>query len=178
MKVTDTPDGDDASWIPPNPRWPGWSRSPTGLVCWPGNPAREACNLTYRVPVESRKGRQRAQIPLLSGPSGNFGLESPRPDLEPLNGSLWTKVPTEETTVYDLGVAGEEALLIEWRDQGGELVAAKEAEAAKEFTESASRARRILPSSTPTAVARTLPSLNCRFRGRKNSGCGCQPTRD
>ncbi len=96
-------------------------------------PGQGGLHLTYRVPVESREGRQRAQIPLLSGPSGNFGLESPRPDLEPLNGSLWTKVPTEETTVYDLGVAGEEALLIEWRDQGGELVTAKQAEAAKEF---------------------------------------------
>jgi hypothetical protein len=89
--------------------------------------------LTYRVPVENREGRKRAQIPLLAGPSGNVWLESSRSDLEFLTGSLWTKVTAEQITRYDLGVAGEESLVVEWRDQGGELVAVKEAEAAKEF---------------------------------------------
>jgi hypothetical protein len=91
--------------------------------------------LTYRVPVENREGKRRAQIPLLAGPSGNVWLESPRPDLEILTGSIWTKVTTDQTTVYDLGVAGEDALVIEWRDQGGESgpLTAKQAEASKEF---------------------------------------------
>jgi hypothetical protein len=89
--------------------------------------------LTYRVPVENREGKKRAQIPLLLGPSGNVWLESSRADLEFMTGSLWTKVTTDQTTIYDLGVAGEDSLVIEWRDQGGEMVTAKQAEAAKEF---------------------------------------------
>jgi hypothetical protein len=89
--------------------------------------------LTYRVPVENREGKKRAQIPLLLGPSGNVWLESSRADLEFMTGSLWTKVTTDQTTIYDLGVAGEESLVIEWRDQGGEMVTAKQAGAAKEF---------------------------------------------
>jgi hypothetical protein len=91
--------------------------------------------LTYRVPIENREGKRRVQIPLVAAPSGNVWLESPRPDLEILTGSLWTKVTTDETTIYDLGVAGVETLVIEWRDAGGEpgLLTAKQTEAAREF---------------------------------------------
>jgi hypothetical protein len=91
--------------------------------------------LTYRVPFENREGKKRALVPLLAGPSGNVWLESARPDLEFMTGSLWTKVVAEKATIYDLGVAGEEALVIEWRDQdgGAGLVTAKQAEAAREF---------------------------------------------
>lgn len=102
-----------------------------GLLAW--QPGRGSLRLTYRVPIESREGKKRAQIPLFAGPSGSVWLESPRPDLEFLTGSLWTKVTTDQATVYDLGVAGEDALVLEWRDQGSGLVTAKQAEAAKEF---------------------------------------------
>lgn len=97
------------------------------------NAGQGSLRLTYRVPVENREGRKRAQIPLLAGPSGTVWLESPRSDLEFLTGSLWTKVTAEQMTLYDLGIAGEESLVIEWRDHGGEVVTAEQAEAAKEF---------------------------------------------
>jgi hypothetical protein len=79
--------------------------------------------LSYRVPVENREGKRRAQVPLLVALSGNVRLESARSDFEILTGNLWSKSTAEKATVYDIGVAGEELLVVEWRDQGSEAVA-------------------------------------------------------
>ena len=85
---------------------------------------------TYRVAIENHEGRKRAQVPLLIGPSGNVQIESGRADLENITGSLWAKTAREKLTVYDLGVAGEELLTVEWREQAGTAPAP---EAGKEF---------------------------------------------
>jgi hypothetical protein len=77
-----------------------------------------AVRLVYRVPIVMHEGNKRAQIPILIGPSGNARLTSPRPDLEILAGSVWSKTNTDKTSLYEIGVAGEEALVLEWRDQG------------------------------------------------------------
>jgi hypothetical protein len=74
--------------------------------------------LVYRVPIVTREGNKRAQIPVLLGPSGNARLESARPDLEVLAGSVWSKTNADKLTRYEIGVAGEETLVLEWRDQG------------------------------------------------------------
>jgi hypothetical protein len=91
--------------------------------------------LVYRVPIVTREGNKRAQIPVLLGPSGNARLESARPDLEILAGSVWSKTNAEKITRYEIGVAGEEALVVEWRDQGIEapLKPGVPAERTKEF---------------------------------------------
>jgi hypothetical protein len=61
-------------------------------------------------------------------------LESPRGDLEFLTGNLWTQTAAGQSTLYDIGVAGEELLAVEWRDQGGDpAVSGRAAEALKEF---------------------------------------------
>lgn len=72
--------------------------------------------LSYRVAVEPREGRKRVQFPLLLGPSGEVRIESARADLEHLTGSLWAKNARDKVTVYELGVAGEELLVVEWRE--------------------------------------------------------------
>jgi len=79
---------------------------------------KDALHLIYRVPIETREGKRHAQIPLALGPSGNVRLESSRNNLEILNGSVWSRNITEKTTTYELGVAGEEALIVEWREDG------------------------------------------------------------
>ena len=91
--------------------------------------------LSYRVPMANHEGKKRAQIPVVVGSSGNVRLESERTDIEVLAGNLWSKTPTGQTTVYDIGVAGVDLLIIEWPDQGASpaLVTAKQAEASKEF---------------------------------------------
>jgi hypothetical protein len=85
----------------------------------------------YRVPITNREGKKRAHIPLLLGPSGTVHLESPRNDLELLSGGLWTKTAAAKATVYDIGVAGEEALIVEWREESGGAV--QQVEGAKDF---------------------------------------------
>jgi hypothetical protein len=85
-----------------------------------------ALRFTYRVAVENRDGKKRAQIPLLLGASGNVTLESPRKDLEILTASLWSKELLEKSAVHQIGVAGEDFLGIEWRElDGGAAVDAK-----------------------------------------------------
>jgi hypothetical protein len=74
--------------------------------------------LSYRVPVENHEGKRRAEIPVLTGISGNVRLESAQNDFEILTGFLWSKSAGEKTTVYDIGVTGEEKLAVEWREQG------------------------------------------------------------
>ncbi len=91
-----------------------------------------ALRITYRVAAETRDGRKRAQFPLLLGPSGEVRLESGRPDLENLTGSLWVKRTQDQRTTYELGLAGEELLVLEWREQEG-IAVAKPADGAKDF---------------------------------------------
>jgi hypothetical protein len=91
--------------------------------------------LLYRVPVESREGKKRAQIPVALGPSGNLRLESSRSNIEILNGSLWSRNIGDKTTTYELGIAGEETLMLEWRDEGVSpgLLSEKQTEGTKVF---------------------------------------------
>lgn len=72
--------------------------------------------LTYRVPVETRDGRKRVGIPLLSATAGEVRVESARPDLLPLTGSLWSRQSSEGKTIHEFGVVGEDRLALEWRD--------------------------------------------------------------
>ncbi|MBN2505464.1 MAG: hypothetical protein JXQ71_02095 [Verrucomicrobia bacterium] len=88
-----------------------------------GRSGQGMLRLSYRVAVETREGRRRAQIPLLIGPPGRVRLESPRADLDIVRGGCWgkTTVPAADgATVYDLGVAGEEFLEVGWRLEDGE----------------------------------------------------------
>jgi len=71
--------------------------------------------LEYRVPIEMREGKRRAQIPLLAGFPGGVHLEAVRSDFEVVTGALWAKSSAEQHTVCDIGVAGEPLLVLEWR---------------------------------------------------------------
>jgi len=91
--------------------------------------------LAYRVPIANHEGKKRAQVPLALGSSGNMRLESARNDIEVLSGSLWTKTTGDKTNVYDIGVAGLDSLILEWRDQesGSPVVVGQRADGAKDF---------------------------------------------
>lgn len=91
--------------------------------------------ISYRVPIENREGKRRALIPLLAGLAGNARLESVRSDLEILTASLWSRTTVGKQTTYDIGVAGEETLAVEWREQSGDAFtgAGKPGESTKEF---------------------------------------------
>ncbi len=93
-------------------------------------PGSGTLQFSYRVAIETHEGRKRAQFPMLIGPSGNVRIESMRADLDNVTGSLWTKTTREKQTIYEIGVAGEELLTVEWREQEG---AAPTPEASKEF---------------------------------------------
>jgi hypothetical protein len=94
----------------------------------PGN-----LRLIYRVPILTRDGKQQAQIPVASGSSGSMRLEAARGDLEVVTGTLWSKTASDKTTVYEIGVAGEDALLVEARGQPGYSTTPGTLAAAKEF---------------------------------------------
>ncbi len=83
-------------------------------------PGQGTLRLSYRVPIENREGKKRAQVPLLLGSSGSVRLESARSDLEIVTGSLWSRSLADAISVYDIGVAGDDRLVIEWREQGGD----------------------------------------------------------
>ena len=85
--------------------------------------------LSFRVPITNHEGKKRAQVPIALGSSGNIRLESPRSDIEFLSGSLWAKKAGEKSTVYDIGVAGLDALMVEWREQGDGAPVVPEAKA-------------------------------------------------
>lgn len=87
----------------------------------------------YRVAIGSHDGRKQAQVPLLLGPPGEVRLESVRADLENLTGSLWAKQAQDKLTRYELGVAGEEVLTLEWRELADASGTAPAADAAKGF---------------------------------------------
>jgi hypothetical protein len=99
------------------------------------NTGHIALQLIYRVPIENREGKRRAQIPLASGIAGSVQLESPRGDLEILTGGLWNLATGDKKTTYDIGVAGEETLLVEWRSERGSSAesTSRPGEGAKEF---------------------------------------------
>jgi hypothetical protein len=91
--------------------------------------------LSYRAPVASQEGKQRAQIPLMVGSSGNVRLESARNDLEVLTGNLWARSAGDKTAVYEIGAAGLDMLVVEWRGEAGGSPGGpvKQGGAAKEF---------------------------------------------
>src|SRR5262245_5059529 len=82
-------------------------------------PGRGVLSAKYRVPIETREGRKRAQVPTLAGPSGNMKLESLRNDLQVVSGSLWSLRIGEKSVTYEIGVAADEPLVLEWREQPG-----------------------------------------------------------
>jgi hypothetical protein len=94
-------------------------------------PGSGTLQLSYRVPIENQDGKRRAQIPMLLGTSSNVRLESSRDDIEILTGSLWSKSASDGVTVYDIGVAGDETLVAEWKEQAGGVPGA--VAGAKEF---------------------------------------------
>ena len=98
-------------------------------------PGHAKLRLSYRVPVESRDGKKQARIPLFIGPAGNVRLATSRNDLEILRGSLWGKASVDQAMIYNIGVAGEELLVIEWRDLDGDspLGTGRAGERSKEF---------------------------------------------
>ena len=71
------------------------------------------------MPIENSEGRKRVRIPLFAGVSGTVRLESDRQDLEIVSGSLWSRTQVDKSMRYEVGVAGEDVLTVEWRDQGG-----------------------------------------------------------
>jgi hypothetical protein len=77
-----------------------------------------AMRFSYRVPIQDREGKKRAEIPLLTGVSADVQLESLRGDCTVLSGNLWAKNSAENKTTYDIGVAGEDSLIVEWRENG------------------------------------------------------------
>ena len=87
--------------------------------------------LSYRVAFEKHEGRKRAQIPMLIGTPGNARIESSRADLENITGALWEKKTVEKQTAYDLGIAGEELLTLEWQEAAPD--GAPSPEGAKDF---------------------------------------------
>jgi hypothetical protein len=90
------------------------------LSLYSHHPGTGSLRIAYRVPIENRAGKKRAQIPVFSAPSGSVRLESTRDDFEITSGSVWTKGSGDHSTIYDIGVAGEDPLVVEWRDQGGD----------------------------------------------------------
>jgi len=88
-----------------------------GLLALRAGPG--ALDLTYFVPLERREGRQRAEVPLLSTPSGTLRLQTSRGDAEAVNGSLWSKHRETTNWLYEVGVAGLEALVLEWHEPDG-----------------------------------------------------------
>jgi hypothetical protein len=83
------------------------------------SPGRCTLTMHYRVPIENFEGRKRVRIPLPAGAPGIVRVESERQDLEIVTGSLWSRTMAEKTVKYEVGVAGEDLLTFEWRDQGG-----------------------------------------------------------
>lgn len=83
------------------------------------HPGAGMLSIVYRVPVANHEGKRRAQMPLLAGTPGTVRLESPRHDLEILSGGLWSRSASAKATVYEIGVANEETLIVEWREQDG-----------------------------------------------------------
>jgi len=82
-------------------------------------PGKATLSIIYRAPIENHDGKKRAQIPVFIGPAGNARLESPRNDLEVLAGNVWTRTVADKGTVYEIGIAGQETLALEWTDQPG-----------------------------------------------------------
>jgi len=98
-------------------------------------PGQGTLRFSYRAPIENREGKRRAQLPLLLGPSGHVRLETRHNGLEILTGTIWAKSTVDQLTAYDIGVAGAELLIIEWRDEDGDplLRTGRQAERTEEF---------------------------------------------
>lgn len=75
-----------------------------------------ALHVTYRVPVELRDGRKRAEIPMMMSTAGEIRVETTRQQLQHLTGSLWSRQSAEDKFIHEFGVVGEDRLTLEWRD--------------------------------------------------------------
>ena len=87
------------------------------LLCQ--RPGSGSIRLVYRAPLEPHEGKRRARVPLVVGAAGQVRLESSRADCAILTGSVWGRSSAAGTNVYELGVAGEEALVVEWPETDG-----------------------------------------------------------
>jgi hypothetical protein len=96
---------------------------------------RGELRLSYRVPFLSHEGKTRALIPLVLAPSSNVELKSTQNDFEILTGTVWSIHQDTNGWAYDVGVAGEESLIIEWRQNGSgkSLALEKAGEGVKDF---------------------------------------------
>lgn len=82
-------------------------------------PGAAILRVAYRVAPVEREGRHRLDIPLIQGPSGALAFESSRSDCQFLTGCVWHLSTEGSRTLYDVGVSGEDRLVVEWR--GGEV---------------------------------------------------------
>jgi hypothetical protein len=86
------------------------------LALYPRREGTGSLRVAYRAPIREKDGKHRVEIPLLAGVPANARLETVRGDITVMNGSLWTKSAADKTTVYEIGVAGEDSLIVEWRE--------------------------------------------------------------
>jgi hypothetical protein len=79
-------------------------------------PGRATLKVSYRAAITGHDGKKRVEVPLLIGPAAGVLLDSERPDLETLTGSIWSRTAQGQRVAYEIGVVGEERLVLEWRD--------------------------------------------------------------
>ncbi len=82
-------------------------------------PGKATLLLQYRVPLVFKTGKETATVPLLSVSSGELHVESSRPNLELAGLTPWTRSTSAEDpdrTVIKAGVAGEDAVVIEYSE--------------------------------------------------------------
>jgi hypothetical protein len=80
--------------------------------------------LSYRVPMGGREPGSGLEIPLVLGVSGHVRLESGQNDIDVVNGITWASLKQEKVTVYEIGVAAEDTLVLKWRGDGKGLAPA------------------------------------------------------
>jgi hypothetical protein len=95
-------------------------------------PGSGVAHFTYRVAIQNHEGRKRAEVPLLAAPSGDVRIESPLGYLANVTGTRWNQSTHDKLTVYEIGVAGEETLIVEWPEEGA-ATEAPAPDAAREF---------------------------------------------
>lgn len=94
-----------------------------GLGVLGAESGRGTLRLVYRVPIQNRDGKRRAEVPLVSNIAGTVQLDSPRNNLHILTGTLWSKAASDKSTSYEIGVAAADTLVLEWSDTGDPVVA-------------------------------------------------------
>ncbi|MFM1941079.1 MAG: hypothetical protein RI897_61 [Verrucomicrobiota bacterium] len=89
------------------------------LALLANEPGKATLLARYRAPILIEGGKQVASVPMFSIASGRLRVESPRNALDVVGGSIWNRtVSTDdpELTIVEAGVAGEDAVLLEWSE--------------------------------------------------------------